>query len=139
MSRPLVPALWVSRGSLESPWRRWGLVLRQPQSCYAARSVRPEAAPSAPRKLSGAVFFDCRFKKRRCDRKMSDYCCCGRQGDSRFSACKLQAWMLTVAWGGFQFFDPREDGAEGLVGQMLDLDRLRSAPTVVAASSIRYC
>ena len=59
---------------------------------------------------------------------------------TRFSACKLQPLMLTAAWGGFQFFDSREDGAAGLVERLVGLDeRLRSAPTVVAASSIRYC
>ena len=59
---------------------------------------------------------------------------------SRFSACKLQAWMPTAAWGGFQFLDSHEDGAAGLVGRMVGLeDRWSSAPRVVAASSIRDC
>jgi hypothetical protein len=48
--------------------------------------------------------------------------------------------MLTAAWGGFQFFDSREDGAAGLVERLVGLDeRLSSAPAVVAASSIKYC
>src|SRR5262249_40914685 len=56
------------------------------------------------------------------------------------SACKLQAWMPTAGWGGVLLLYLPDDGAAGLVGRLVGLDeRLRSAPTVVAASSIRYC
>jgi len=47
---------------------------------------------------------------------------------------------VTVGGGrGFEFFDAREDGTAALAGRLVRLDRWSSAPTVVAASSIRDC
>ena len=62
MSRPLALALWVSRGSPESPWRRWGPVLRQPQSYYAARSVKTTSCTIGSAKTERVRLFDCSFQ-----------------------------------------------------------------------------